>query len=103
MSNFSDIGFNAETEEDYYQLIEKVYAKSKPIKVKEGIYVVYSDESGAELWLQFNKSNELIGINPHYKGKSKRLVCLTSRIDQDTSILDGSFHCWAEPTVLNNP
>ena len=103
MSNFSNIGFNVTTQEDFQQLLEKVYPKSKPIKANEGIYSVYSDSSGAELYIQFNRKKNCIGANPHFKGKSKRTVCLTHAVVRTESKLDGAFHCWANPLEVNNP
>lgn len=85
MSNLSSIGLNVTTQEDLRQLLEKAYRKSSPVKVNEGRYAVYSDASGAELWLQFNRDNELIGVNPHFKGISKRSVCLTKPVERDAS------------------
>jgi len=103
MSNFSNIGFNVTTQEEFQLLLEKAYATSKPIKINEGAYSVYTDNSGAELFMQFNKKNELLGANPHFKGKSKRTVCLTNTVERLESELDGAFHCWADPSEENNP
>jgi hypothetical protein len=103
MSNFSNIGFHIKSEHEYYNLAEKIYGIGKIEEVNSGKYIVYSDSSGAELWLQVDKKNSLIGMNPHYNGSSKRLVCLTEVIQKPDSILDGAFHCWANPTEQNNP
>jgi hypothetical protein len=103
MSNFSNIGFHIKSEQELYNLAEKIYRIGKTEVVKNGKYVVYSDSSGAELWLQVDRENSLIGINPHYNGSSKRLVCLTEAIQRSDSILDGAFYCWANPAEQNNP
>ncbi len=103
MSNFSNIGFNVTTQEEFQQLLEKAYKTSNQIKIVEGAYSVFSDNSGAELFMQFNKKNELLGANPHFKGKSKRTVCLTNTVERTESELDGAFHCWADPSEQNNP
>lgn len=103
MSNFSSIGFNVSTQEEFQQLLENAYRRSNPIKVNEGGYSVFSDNSGAELFIQFNKNNELLGVNPHFKGKSKRTVCLTNIVERPESELDGAFHGWADPSEENNP
>ncbi len=102
MNNFSNIGFHIESEQELYNLAENIYGIGKMEKVKSGKYIVYSDPSGAELWLQFDKENSLIGMNPHYNGSSKRLVRLTEEIQRSDSILDGAFHCWA-PIESDNP
>ncbi len=97
MSNLSNIGFDIKTEEDFYELVEKAYKKSEQIKTEAGSYFKFSDKSGAQLWIQLNNHNELIGVNPHFEGKSKRKISLTATIDREESILDGAFHCWADP------
>ncbi|TAE12415.1 MAG: hypothetical protein EAZ95_12410 [Bacteroidetes bacterium] len=103
MSNFSNLGFNITTPEEYQELLGKAYKVSTSIQINEGIYSIYKDNSGAELYLQFNKQNEFIGVNPHFEGKSKRIVCLTGTVDRSESELDGAFYCWAAPSKVNNP
>lgn len=103
MSNFSDIGFDIQSEEDFYSLVERAYEKSIPVKTTKGTYFQFSDNSGAELWIQMNKKNELIGANPHFKGKSKRKVSVTATIERPESVLDGAFHSWADPMENDNP
>ena len=63
----------------------------------QGFYLKFSDASGAEIWVQGNKEQELIGFNPHFAGKSRRLVGLTEAIEREASALDGGFHAWANP------
>ena len=53
--------------------------------------------------MQFNKKNELLGANPHFKGISKRTVCLTNTVERSESELDSAFHCWADPSEENKP
>lgn len=103
MSNFSNIGFNVTTQEELQQLLRKVYRTSKQIKISEGVYSVFTDASGSQLFMQFNKKNEFLGVNPHFKGKSRRTVCLIHTIDRPESELDGAFQCWADPSEENNP
>ena len=97
MSNLSDIGFPVQSEQDVNGLIENLLSVVKPIRCPYGAYYVYSDASGAEMYLQGNAGNELVGFNPHYAGKSRRKVCLTAAVERDSSELDGGFHAWANP------
>ena len=66
-----------------------------------GEYFRWSDPSGAEIWLQVNANDELVGMNPHYAGRSS--VRVGSRLNSTRLIsvwpseLDGSFHGWADP------
>ena len=103
MSNFSNIGFNVTTQEEFQRLLNKAYRTSNTIKVDEGAYSIYTDNSGAELYIQFDKANTCIGVNPHFKGISKRTVCLINSLERPESEFDGAFHCWAAPLEVNNP
>ena len=103
MSNFSNIGFNVETEEAFQELLAKAFQLSQPVKISEGSYSVFTDSSGAQLYIQFNDQNECIGANPYFQGKSKRTVCLTATVERTESELDGAFHCWADPSEENYP
>lgn len=99
MSNFSNIGFTVSSQEELSELINHAYAQGTPIEVNEGVYVIYKDASQAELWVQVNNQNEYVGLNPHYRGKSKRRVRLTNEILSPHSELDGAFYAWAEPVT----
>ncbi|MBX9782224.1 MAG: hypothetical protein K2X48_02920 [Chitinophagaceae bacterium] len=50
-----------------------------------------------------NKQDEIIGMNPHFNGKSKRNFFLTRTYSRPESELDGAFHCWADPENENEP
>ena len=103
MSNLSDIGFPVQSEQDVNGLIENLLSVVKPIRCPQGAYYVYSDASGAEMYLQGNTGDELVGFNPHYAGKSRRTVCLIAAIDRDSSELDGGFRAWANPSDASDP
>lgn len=98
MSNLSDIGFPTPDEQAVNEMIMHVLEVAKPEKVElHGFYLVYTDSSGAEIYLQGNFEQELIGFNPHFAGQSRRRVALTAMIERDSSVLDGGFHAWANP------
>ena len=97
MSNLSDIGFPTPDEQAINEMIMHVLEAAKPVKCAHGFYLVYTDASGAEIYLQGNFNQELIGFNPHFAGKSRRRVGLTRAIERDSSELDGGFHAWANP------
>jgi hypothetical protein len=103
MSNLSDIGFPVQSEQDVNGLIEDLLGVVKPTRCKQGAYYIYADASGAEMYLQGNAGDELIGFNPHYAGASRRTVCLTAMIERDSSELDGGFHVWANPSDAGEP
>lgn len=98
MSNLSDIGFPVATGEDVNNVIMSVIPHAEEIRCPAGIYLKFSDPSGAEIYLQGNFNNELMGFNPHFQGKSSRKVGLVKAVERDSSELDGGFHVWADPT-----
>lgn len=98
MSNLSDIGFPTPDEQAVNEMIMHVIEVSKPIETSRGFYLVYTDLSGAQIYLQGNFNQELIGFNPHFAGKSRRTVALTQAVERDSSELDGGFHAWANPS-----
>ncbi|HEY0051642.1 MAG TPA: hypothetical protein VGB68_20255 [Pyrinomonadaceae bacterium] len=103
MSNLSDIGFPVRGEQDVNDVIMKVLKNVSEIPCPRGSYYKFADASGAAIYLQANASQELIGFNPHFEGKSRRTVCLTETIEKESSELDGAFHAWANPSEENNP
>jgi hypothetical protein len=98
MSNLSDIGFPTRSEQDINDMISHVLEHTETVRCPQGFYLKFSDASGAEIWLQGNFQQELIGFNPHYAGQSRRRVGLTQSITRESSELDGGFHAWANPT-----
>jgi hypothetical protein len=98
MSNLSDIGFPVQSDEDVNVLITETINRVESIKCPQGFYLRFADSSGAEIYLQGNNNQELIGFNPHFAGQSRRKVGLTKMIERDSSELDGGFKAWANPT-----
>ncbi len=98
MSNLSDIGFPVQSEQDVNRIIENLLSIVKPTACSSGAYYIYTDTSGAEMYLQGNSGDELIGFNPHFAGKSRRKICLTRAIERDSSELDGGFYAQANPS-----
>ena len=97
MSNLSDIGFPTSSDQDINDMISHVLELAETIPSPPGFYLKFADASGAEIWLQGNSEQELIGFNPHFAGKSRRRVGLTEAITRESSELDGGFHAWANP------
>ncbi len=101
MSNLSDIGFPVRGEQDVNDVIMSVLNHVSEVRCPRGFYLKFSDASGAEIYLQGNPDQELIGFNPHFAGKSRRKVGLTKAIEREASELDGGFHAWANPADEN--
>lgn len=98
-SHFSSIGFPVNSEDDFLALGRRIAKISKRISVSEGAYLFWESTSGAEIWLQVNNENNLIGMNPHFSGESKFQVGIASQVarPRDT-VLDGAFYGWASPS-----
>lgn len=97
-SNLSSIGFQVENEEQFRELAEAAADSARPSVTQKGTYLQWRSDSGAELWLQVNRRNELVGMNPHFCGTGVTRVGLVSRIMRpDDTELDGAFHGWADP------
>ncbi len=104
MSNLSDIGFPVKSEQDVNDVIMSVLPHLDQIPAPpRGFYYKFDDESGAQLYLQGNAGQDIIGFNPAFDGKSIRRVGLTTAIERDTSELDGAFKGWVNPTDEINP
>jgi hypothetical protein len=98
-SNFSTIGLPVTSTEDLSALADQMGPVAQRFVAPNGEYFRWSDPSGAEVWLQVNADNQLVGMNPHYVGRSAVAVGLTARLaSAGPSELDGSFHGWADPT-----
>ncbi|SFH98283.1 hypothetical protein [Bradyrhizobium sp. cf659] len=97
-SNFSTIGLPVASSQDLTELANRIGPLAERMDAPGGAYFRWSDPSGAEIWLQVNENDDLVGMNPHYAGRSAVRVGLTSRrASAGPSRLDGSFHGWAAP------
>ncbi len=104
MSNLSDIGFPVKSDKDVNDILMKVMLELTQIPCPpRGFYYLFSDESGAELFLQADSAQDIIGFNPAFWGKSRRKIGLMKGIERDTSELDGAFYGWANPENAANP
>lgn len=86
-------------EDDFFALANHVADDTTVIDVSDGRYFHWASDCGAEIWLQVNEANELIGMNPHFAGESRVRVGIISRITRrDDTALDGAFQGWADPS-----
>lgn len=85
---------------EFAALANRVGPLATPIKVRRGAYWRWCSDCGAELWLQTNAENELVGMTPFFCGNGKIRVRVTAHLcDKHYAGLDGSFHGWADPDV----
>src|SRR6516165_1201807 len=103
MSNLSNIGFPVSGEQEFVDLVNRAAPLATSVPVNGCEYLLYHDKSGAELWIQIDADGQLIGMNPHFHGESRRRVCLESSLPNSEHPLDGSFSAWANPAVETDP
>jgi hypothetical protein len=95
-SHFSTIGLPLQSEEEFVTLANELAAESVRFDVPGGYYLCWSSASGAELWIQVDAEDALIGMNPHFSGESRVRAGLVRRITRPGgSPLDGAFGGWA--------
>jgi hypothetical protein len=97
-SHFSTIGLLINTDAELIECVERVMPDAEKFPTPHGTYLRWVDPSGAELWIQLNAENELVGVNPHFGGRSRVRVFLTHTLGTgNPNVLDGRFHGWADP------
>lgn len=96
-NHFSSIGLAVESESDMEALIHRLAPLATAVRQSSKPYWYWSSPCGAELWLQSNSANQVIGVTPAFRGQSSIQVKLTARMSRDDSGLDGGFHGWAAP------
>jgi hypothetical protein len=97
-SHFSTIGLAIGTDAELIECVERVLPDTEKFETPHGTYHRWVDPSGAELWIQLNAENELVGVNPHFGGRSRVRVFLTHTLDTgNPNVLDARYHGWADP------
>jgi len=84
MSHLNSIGFNIESAEAFDALMERVYQEGIEIPVDGGKYILYRDESGAELYAQITSSGEFVGFMPFYNASVKKNVKIEQPLDDES-------------------
>ena len=103
MSNLSNIGFGVAETQELENMLNRIYPIAKKIRVAGGMYVQYTDPSGAAVWIQVDKDNQFAGISPHFNGSTKRKVFITAPVKRSHSHLEGAWHAWANPADEHEP
>lgn len=92
VSNLSDIGFPVKGEEDVNQMLMDVLSGIEQVACPPfGFYYRFEDSSGAQIFLQVNPVQELMGFNPGFRGLATCRLELVRTIGRDTSDLDGAY------------
>lgn len=97
-SHLSSIGFPVNDQADLNALVGRIGPLATSIEADHGVYWRWSSECGAEMWLQTNNDDELVGMTPFFAGGGRIRVRLTARVARpDDTPLEGAFHGWADP------
>ena len=97
-NHMSDLGFLVECRADFEALALLALEQGTELQTASGMYVRWSPGADIELWMQLDADGDVVGLNPHYAGRTRMRVGLTVRVPRpESSILDGAFHGWADP------
>ena len=97
-SHMSDIGFQLNSQDDFHQLASQACEEGEALETDNGTYIRWAPGEGIELWAQLDRDNDVIGLNPHFRGKGLMRVGLVQEVSRpEGTPLDGSFHAWANP------
>jgi hypothetical protein len=97
-SHFSTIGFPVQTQNEFHDFAVKAFKSGQSTKTDSGTYIQWRENNGAELWVQLDKNNAIIGMTPHFSGKANMRVGLVKTVSrQNDTALDGAFYGWADP------
>jgi hypothetical protein len=93
------IGFVALDVEDIPALADLAAHAATPVETRGGLcYLHWAGKSGAEMWLQLSRDSKLIGLLPHFAGRSRTRIALTELVNrEDKTELDQAYYAWAEP------
>jgi hypothetical protein len=99
---FSTIGFPLQDESEFSDLATHLAAEAQRIPVSGGTYLLWASPGGEQVWLQGDSDGYLVGMTPHFAGKSQLPVSVRSIVRRpgDKS-LDGAIHGWVNGTDAN--
>ncbi|MGM0168825.1 hypothetical protein IGI39_004580 [Enterococcus sp. AZ135] len=98
VSHFSTIGLPINSNEEFMAYARLVHESGERIKAGENAYLKLELGEGVELWGQVNEANEMIGLNPHFKGMAVSTVRLTEKVENPAAtVLDGQVYSEADP------
>jgi hypothetical protein len=95
-SNFSNIGLQIGSPQEFQDLATKAAGRSTPVPTfVGGAYLHFSTPEGVELWIQVSPDKDIVGCNPHFAGSSRHVadegfaVDIARIISIDGAPLDG--------------
>lgn len=99
-SHMTALGFAVTTEQDFRHYVYQASEFGQKVEAAHGSYTLWTPGNGIELWVQTNLHRRIMGMNPHFTGKTRIQVELTRRIMRhEYTILDGAFYAWNRTTT----
>ncbi len=102
MSNFSSIGIYAENKDELIGILDAAMSKALPVPSRKDSYLKYTDASGCTLWFQLDSKGNVMSVNPHFEGKSRREVNIMQAIPGAEGTLDIACYAWADPNSVKD-
>jgi len=96
-NNFSTIGFDVGSQEDFVALARVAVERGERVPCPFGEYLVWSPGGGAQLIVQVDDQRRLVGANPHFEGPARIRVAVTHTARDGEHPMDGYVHAWAGP------
>ncbi|MDR1483364.1 MAG: hypothetical protein LBT09_00925 [Planctomycetaceae bacterium] len=97
-SHFSSIGMLANTEKEFFELVKRASDLGDKISCEHGYYSKWHSKTGAELWVQLDKTDTIIGGTPFYSGSSEFSAGIIHKVERKgDNVFDGAFYAWANP------
>jgi hypothetical protein len=97
-SHLSAVGLSVVSDEEMQALFERAAERATEIATPHGCYLHWFSLEGAELWLQVDRDNNLVGVTPFFEGKSSFKVALAAEIARpDDTPFEGALYGWANP------
>ncbi|NGZ76965.1 hypothetical protein [Saccharibacillus alkalitolerans] len=98
INHMTTLGFHLQEEEELLDLADYAYKNGTPFETEKGIYVRLEAGGGAELWLQLNREQVAIGMQPHFTGAGLMEIGIEGEVQrEEANELDGTFYAWAGP------
>jgi hypothetical protein len=91
-TNFSSLGFDIRSQKQMEALLLELAPQAEPVPTYVGgAYLRYATPEGCELWAQLSPTQQLVGCNPHFAGRSRFRVKVTAVQAHGATPLDGQL------------
>jgi len=96
--HFSTIGIPINSAEELTELLKKTSSEFLEISCRNGKYLKWSSDGGAELWCQIDKKGDWVGITPYFSGDSAMRVGIIGPVERtDDTDFERAIYGWSNP------